>query len=145
VVSFTLLPLYLRGQNPRYPLDRRLRGPQSWSGRRGEQKILEPTGTRTPTPRSSSPWPVAIPTALSRLGILGFNFLLGFLARGFHISPLSACCSETPLTYSVVILKIIPFTKHTSPLSVQALQSRSCPSYISYATTAAWSLERSQA
>jgi hypothetical protein len=30
--------------------DRRLGGPQSRSGRRGEEKILDPTGTRTPTP-----------------------------------------------------------------------------------------------
>jgi hypothetical protein len=37
-----------------YPLDRRLGEPQSRSGRRGEEKILDPTGTRTPTPRSSS-------------------------------------------------------------------------------------------
>jgi hypothetical protein len=29
--------------------------------------MLDPTGTRTPTLRSSSPWPVAKPTALSRL------------------------------------------------------------------------------
>jgi hypothetical protein len=32
--------------------------------RYGELKILGLTGTRTPTPRSSSPQPVAIPTAL---------------------------------------------------------------------------------
>jgi hypothetical protein len=50
VVSFTPLPLYPRGKSPRYPLDRRLDGPQSRSGRRGEEKILDPTGTRTPTP-----------------------------------------------------------------------------------------------
>jgi hypothetical protein len=31
----------------------------------------------------------------------------------------------------------IPFAVHTSPLSVQVLHSRSCLSYISYATTAA--------
>jgi hypothetical protein len=31
------------------------------------EKILDPTGTRTPTPRSSSPEPVAIPTTLSRI------------------------------------------------------------------------------
>jgi hypothetical protein len=31
------------------------------------EKILDPIGTRTPTPLSSSPYPVAIPTALSRL------------------------------------------------------------------------------
>jgi hypothetical protein len=41
VVSFTPLPLYL--------LDRRLGGPQNRSGRR-EEKIVDHTGTRTPTP-----------------------------------------------------------------------------------------------
>jgi hypothetical protein len=61
VVSFTPLPLYSRGKNPRYPLDRRLGGPQSRSGRLGEEKILDPAGTRTPTPRSSSPQPVGFP------------------------------------------------------------------------------------
>jgi hypothetical protein len=34
---------------PRYPLDRRLGGHQSRSGRFGEEKILDPTGIRTPT------------------------------------------------------------------------------------------------
>jgi hypothetical protein len=43
------------GKDPRYPLDRRLSGPESPSGRHGEVKILAPTGTRTPTPWSSSP------------------------------------------------------------------------------------------
>jgi hypothetical protein len=47
VVSFTSLP--------HHPLDRRLGGPQSRSGQRWEEKILEPTGTRNPTPQSSSP------------------------------------------------------------------------------------------
>jgi hypothetical protein len=55
VVSFTPRQFYPRGKNPRYPLDRRMGGPQCRSGRRGEAKILDPTGTRTPTPRSSSP------------------------------------------------------------------------------------------
>jgi hypothetical protein len=41
-------------KEPRYPFDRRLGGPQSRSGRSGEEKILDPTGTRTPIPRSSS-------------------------------------------------------------------------------------------
>jgi hypothetical protein len=67
VVKFTPRPLYPRGKSPRYPLDRRLGGLQSRSGRFGEEKIRDPTGTRTPTPRSSSPWLVAIPTTLSRL------------------------------------------------------------------------------
>jgi hypothetical protein len=34
---------------PRYPLDRRLGGPQSRSARRGGENILDRTGTRTPT------------------------------------------------------------------------------------------------
>jgi hypothetical protein len=46
---------FIPGEESQYPLDRRLVGPQSRSGRRGEEEILDPTGTRTPTPRSSSP------------------------------------------------------------------------------------------
>jgi hypothetical protein len=42
----------------------------------------------------------------------------------------------THRTYSL-LLKVLAFALHTSPLSVQAFQSRSCPSYVSYATTAA--------
>jgi hypothetical protein len=67
MVSFTLLPRYPGERVTRYPLDRRLGGPQSWSGRYAEMKILEPTGTRTPTLLSSSPQVVAIPTALPQL------------------------------------------------------------------------------
>jgi hypothetical protein len=48
MVSFTPRPLY-----PRYALVVRLGGPQSRSGRRGEEKILDPTGTQTPV-RSQS-------------------------------------------------------------------------------------------
>jgi hypothetical protein len=60
-VSFTPRRLYPRGKSPRYPLDRRLGGPQNWSGPREEEKIVALTETRTPTPRRSSPYPVAIP------------------------------------------------------------------------------------
>jgi hypothetical protein len=42
VVSFTPLLLYPRGKSPRYPLDRSLCGPQSQSGQRGEEKMLDP-------------------------------------------------------------------------------------------------------
>jgi hypothetical protein len=38
VVSFTTWPLYPQGKRPWYPLDRRLGGPQSRSGRSGEEK-----------------------------------------------------------------------------------------------------------
>jgi hypothetical protein len=43
-----------RGKSPRYPLDGRLGGTQSRSGRRGEEKILDSTETWNPTPRSLS-------------------------------------------------------------------------------------------
>jgi hypothetical protein len=38
VVGFKLRPLYLQGKSPSYPLDRRLGGPQSRSGRGGKEK-----------------------------------------------------------------------------------------------------------
>jgi hypothetical protein len=38
----------LPGKQPRYPLDRRLGGPQSWSGRGGEEKTSLTTGSRNP-------------------------------------------------------------------------------------------------
>jgi hypothetical protein len=49
-------PLYPRGKRLRYSSDRRLGGPQNRSGRLGEEKILDPTGTRTPNPPSSQLW-----------------------------------------------------------------------------------------
>jgi hypothetical protein len=42
VVSFTLLSLYPQRKSPWYPLDRRLGGPQSRSGRGGEEKNSQP-------------------------------------------------------------------------------------------------------
>jgi hypothetical protein len=43
------------GKDPRYPLDRRLGGPQSRSGRFGAEKILDPTGTRVLSPSVVQP------------------------------------------------------------------------------------------
>jgi hypothetical protein len=40
MVSFTPRPLYPRGKSPRYPLDRRLGGPQSRSGDVEKRKFL---------------------------------------------------------------------------------------------------------
>jgi hypothetical protein len=42
VVSFTPRPLYPQGKSPWYPLDRGLGGPQSRSGRGGEEKNSQP-------------------------------------------------------------------------------------------------------
>jgi hypothetical protein len=61
VVSFTPRPFYPREKSPWYPLDRRLCGPRSRSGRRGEEKVLDPTGTRTPTPRTCNPYRLRYP------------------------------------------------------------------------------------
>jgi hypothetical protein len=52
----------LGGKSVRYPLERRLDGPQSRSGRR-EEKILDPIRTRIPISWSSCPKLVFIPTA----------------------------------------------------------------------------------
>jgi hypothetical protein len=49
MVSFTHRPLNPQGKIPWYPLDRRLGGTQSWSGRGVEEKNSQPlAGTRTP-------------------------------------------------------------------------------------------------
>jgi hypothetical protein len=42
VVSFTHRPLCLQVKSPRYPLDRKLGGPQSRSGRCGDEKNSQP-------------------------------------------------------------------------------------------------------
>jgi hypothetical protein len=83
------------GKEPPVPLDRRLGGPQSQSEQRGEEIILDPTGTRTLTSRSSSPSPVAIPTTLSFLhnDLFICSFFLevsvgGFGAKGLNLSVL---------------------------------------------------------
>jgi hypothetical protein len=47
VVSFTPRTLYLRRKSLRYPLEKRLGGPQNQSGQRREKKILDPAGSRT--------------------------------------------------------------------------------------------------
>jgi hypothetical protein len=65
----TALPL---GKGPRYPFYRRLGGPQSRSGRYGEAKIFNPTGTRTPAP----PGRPARSQSLYRLSYPGSQLLL---------------------------------------------------------------------
>jgi hypothetical protein len=68
VVNFMPRPLYPRGKSHQYPLDRRLGGPQSRSGRFGEGKILYPTETRTPSKTES-----VIINSKSRLTIYPIN------------------------------------------------------------------------
>jgi hypothetical protein len=56
-----------------------------------------------------------------------------------HVKP-CIDCARLPRAVDTrlnMLLKILAFALYTSPLSVQALQSRSCLFYLSYATTAA--------
>jgi hypothetical protein len=95
-------PIYSRGRSPKYPLDRRLSGPQSWSGWYGEVKILYPTGTPTPTP-TPSPQPVTIPTALLQLFMAPCN-----LGKNGSKVPLKHQKSFTRL-YGVINYKSNPY------------------------------------
>jgi hypothetical protein len=96
VVSFTPLPLYSQRNFLRYPLDRRLGGPQSRSGRFGDEKNLSMQGIET---GPSSSYPVAIPTdsiqAYFRSCLCLFPFLSFYLVLQLLIllfSP-TICCS----------------------------------------------------
>jgi hypothetical protein len=71
VVSFTPRPLYSQGKSPFYPLDRRLGGPQSRSGRGGEEKNSQPLpGLERPDNPDRSPtlhhWATPAPHFLPR-------------------------------------------------------------------------------
>jgi hypothetical protein len=65
VVSFTLRPLYILGNNLWCPLDRRLCGPQSRSGRCAEENSLAPTWNWTqtlqPVARLYTDWAIPAP------------------------------------------------------------------------------------
>jgi hypothetical protein len=74
VVSFTARPLPPRAQSSWYPLDRRLGGPQSRSGRGGKRKIPTPTGTRTP---------IVQPVAYTKLK---FNFIKILKKKSFLLN-----------------------------------------------------------
>jgi hypothetical protein len=85
VISFTTRPLY-----PRYSLGWRLGGPQNRSGWGGEEKNLASTGTQTLTPRPSSPYPIAIATALSLFFIYLFVIYLTVLWATQTIDPIAS-------------------------------------------------------
>jgi hypothetical protein len=71
VVSFTPWPLYHEEKNPWHALDRRLGGPQSRSGRGGEEKFTAPAGNRTPDHPARIPglyrWAIPAPTGMIML------------------------------------------------------------------------------
>jgi hypothetical protein len=57
--------LYARGKNRRYPLDRKLGGPQIWPGHRDYRK--KPSSLPVVKPRSSTLWSDTILSELPRL------------------------------------------------------------------------------
>jgi hypothetical protein len=93
--TFTPRPLYSQGKSPWYPFNRRLGGPQSWSGRHGEVKILAPTGTRTPAPWSSS-YPCSHNSNNNSL----FIYMLNSTAKGCIIMIKLPLCSIKSHTMS---------------------------------------------
>jgi hypothetical protein len=93
VVSLTPQPLY-----PRYPLDRRLGGPQSWPGRYAEEKNLAPAGNRTPAvqpvARRYTDW--VIPTPISPVCSNSIS-VVEFLVKLFFSRDLRNCVSTLSL------------------------------------------------
>jgi hypothetical protein len=97
VVSFTSLPLY-PGKSPWYPFYRRLGGPQSRSGRYGELKIFDPTGTRTAA-RNQSLFRPSYPGSQDITVHTGY-FLKCFVVIGTNDDRLETVI--TPLLYGPV-------------------------------------------
>jgi hypothetical protein len=85
VVSFTLLPLYPRRKNSLHPLDMRLGGPQSRSGRCGKGKKSWPFRNRTrtvqPVAHRCTDWAIPAPDRERR----GMNTNFPFVDPSFCI------------------------------------------------------------
>jgi hypothetical protein len=86
VVSFTLWPLY-----PRYPLDRRLGGPQSRSGSCEEGKNLLHLPIIKPRPSSLLPWAVPTPIIITVKRQGGISWLISFPCQTIFLIYEIAC------------------------------------------------------
>jgi hypothetical protein len=111
-------PLYPWGKSPRYPLNKRLCGLQIRCERRGEEKILEPTVTRTPTSPSFSPYPVAIRIALSLQPNTG-----GQQISKYHLKPLYYINIGNTRTSTLIYIKLntIPHDAYTTEKRIRRL------------------------
>jgi hypothetical protein len=109
-----------RWKSPRYPLDRRLGGPQSQSGRYREGKILDPTGTRTPAPRSSSPYLVAPYMFTKFLILLRLYSPSLCLVRFFHT------VNRIPWTGDQPAARPLPTHRTTRTLNKRTLYRHPC-------------------
>jgi hypothetical protein len=96
VVSFTPLPLYVRGKRPGYPLDRLLGGPQSLFARLEEEKNIDPNCHHS----------VAIQTMLYRL-TLCFTRLIKFFCTNQPILTHAFNILYSPMMLSGITLILI--------------------------------------
>jgi hypothetical protein len=99
------------GKSPRYILVTRLGGPHSWSGRRGEEKILDPTGTRNSDPAVFQPVVIRYTTTVSRLLKCIYKFIIFllyiFLVYYFNIILKTGKADFSPVLHSRSILFLI--------------------------------------
>jgi hypothetical protein len=80
-----------QGKSPWYPLERRLDGPQSRSGRGGEEKNSQPLpGIEPLNHHRRDRSPVAIPTELSRLLIIIIIIIIIIIMAATECAPLVA-------------------------------------------------------
>jgi hypothetical protein len=90
VLNFTSRALYSRRNNPQYPLDRTMDGPQSGYGHGGEEKkIPAPVGNRTP---------VVQPVAYLYLNLHRFENLKSHFStyiRDIHFKMLFSECGRS--------------------------------------------------
>jgi hypothetical protein len=127
VLSFTPRPRFTPGKEPPVPIGEEVRWPQSPSGRRGEEKILDPSGTRTPTPRSSIHsqliYRLRYPWSSSHLiyGSLSFSSLL---TPGMIRETVSFALDIQPIALCSYLLMPYYFHKlHSSSVSSSLLRS----------------------
>jgi hypothetical protein len=121
VVSFTPRPLYPRSKSPRHPLDLRLGGPPSRSGRGGEEKI--PCSCRESNPSRLVRSLVTILTELPQLLYEGiYEEIRSFDPRNLEImlvrlrcGPLWKCPYQTAAVCFIVGKKD-PVTKYLSSM-----------------------------
>jgi hypothetical protein len=91
VISFTPLPLYPQGKSLRYPLYRKLGGPQSQSGRYGEENNLtlpgiEPCVTK-PTELSRLLPNYSVSLCIKRPLLSFISYVLSICRRGVNDEP----------------------------------------------------------
>jgi hypothetical protein len=128
VISLTPRPLYPRGKSPPYALDRRLGGPQSRSGRRGEEKILglELRSLGRPA-RSQSLYRLRYPGSITPCSLLKVNRRYRGTCR-LHFQGLSEARNQQslPLAFTLVSSTLKMEGTCSSEMSVNFQRTTRC-------------------